>query len=76
MVDDRIFCAKFGVSSSDKVDWFDQELSAIGDFVVVPGLGAFFDGYVAMIVPRFHYSNLSILSGYRYERFFPSQGIN
>jgi diadenosine tetraphosphate (Ap4A) HIT family hydrolase len=61
MVDDCVFCTKFGVSPNDKVDWFDQELSTIGDFVVVPGLGAFFDGYV-MIVPRFHYSNLSILS--------------
>jgi diadenosine tetraphosphate (Ap4A) HIT family hydrolase len=61
MVDGCVFCEKFGFSPTAKGEWFDQELLTIGDFVVVPGLGAFFEGYV-MIVPRFHYSNLSILS--------------
>jgi hypothetical protein len=55
------FCVKFGNMTSDERNWYDVELTSLGDFVVVPALGALIEGHL-MIVTRNHYQSMAYLS--------------
>ncbi len=54
------FCDKFGGHENLSPQWFDVALKADRDFVVVPGLGGFVEGYL-MIVTRAHVRNFGQL---------------
>lgn len=52
------FCQKFSVRDDIAKKWYDKELTESRGFVVVPGVGAFIEGYL-LIVPRRHYRALA-----------------
>lgn len=62
-----VFCTKFGDSSPASREWFDTELTSLDDFIVVPALGPFFEGYL-MIVTRQHYHCMGQLSSMELSR--------
>jgi diadenosine tetraphosphate (Ap4A) HIT family hydrolase len=55
------FCSKFGDKGSNKQKWYDKELISQDNFVVIPAVGAFVEGYL-MILTRKHYHNMAQLS--------------
>lgn len=58
--DNCTFCTKFGTAPRSDREWYDEVLTSLKEFKVVPGLGPFSEGYL-LIVTTHHYLNTACL---------------